>query len=72
MKEEEINRDERDGRDKYREELINEKVFLKCFAIVYYLLNLQPIIPLEELALDFTSFVFEKTKRSFTSHSVTK
>ncbi|HLB33257.1 MAG TPA: hypothetical protein VJK54_03375 [Chthoniobacterales bacterium] len=51
MKEEEINRDGRDGRDKYREELINEKSFFEVLCRRLLFIKLQPIIPLEELAL---------------------
>ena len=40
---------------KYREELINEKSFIEVLWRRLLFIKLQPIIPLEELALDITS-----------------
>src|SRR3990167_9868857 len=51
MKEEKINRDGRDGRDKYREKLINEKSFCEVLWRRLLFTKFQPVIPLEELAL---------------------
>ena len=43
-----------EARDKYREELINEKSFFEVLYRRLLFIKLQPIIPLEELALLLT------------------